>query len=126
MQFFQYNLNTYLIFLYFIFAVLCAFQDACQRVGCVPGAGGLGRAGRPLAGAGAQTAQQVPKFAILQQKICIQNFKIARRVTSAEINDFVDRLINEIKKYIIDNNLDPMPLPDLVEGFEWEVTTTFC
>jgi hypothetical protein len=47
------------------------------------------------------------------------------RVTSAEINDFVDRLINEIKKYLITNNLDPMPLPDLVEGFEWEVSNFF-
>ncbi|XP_059478698.1 uncharacterized protein LOC132198601 [Neocloeon triangulifer] len=42
------------------------------------------------------------------------------KVTGEEINNFVDRLINEIKKYIIDNNLDPVPLPDLVEGFSYE------
>jgi hypothetical protein len=48
--------------------------------------------------------------------------KMFDRVTGEEINEFVDRLINEIKIYILENNLDPFPLPDLVEGFEWEVS----
>ncbi|XP_065336418.1 uncharacterized protein LOC135937237 [Cloeon dipterum] len=43
-----------------------------------------------------------------------------QRVTGEEINNYVDRLINEIIKYMLDNNLNPLILPDLVEGFEYK------
>ncbi|CAK1599792.1 unnamed protein product [Parnassius mnemosyne] len=37
---------------------------------------------------------------------------------SADINEYVDKTVNMLVPFIQNNGLDPMPLPEVVEGFE--------
>lgn len=37
---------------------------------------------------------------------------------SATVNEYVDKTINMIVPFLQENGLDPMELPEIIEGFE--------
>jgi hypothetical protein len=42
-------------------------------------------------------------------------------VTGAEVNAYVDQVVEEIKRLMIEQGMEPLMLPDLIRSFQYTV-----